>query len=387
MAAPDAPARPAARADIPQLHAIRALAMAAIFLHHLWQGSSALRRAHADTLLDAAFMDMALGVVVFNAMTAFLMGLPLFGAKPAPAPRFGPYLQKRLWRLCPQYYLAVLALTLASVLVFRLTDLVGVAMGMLSHVLFLDTFQVAPFYGNMAAYWWLGLLVQFTLAFPVLAWLVRRPGLGAGGWCLVAAAVMWPATAWIKARGAAMPGTGWEAFAFLWTFNLPARLPEFLCGLWMARAYREHAAAGGWPFGRGVALFLGGGCLLTLVFALVPGAPGLGHMTGAIWSLALFAGLFSLPAMAALGRLGAARLVSALSYGIYLCHQPILSFCGPATASLSPWTRFALQALVAGAASVLAAVLVERGAAAVACRLAPGGAVAVPEACPQKRMR
>lgn len=155
--------------DIPQLHAIRALAMAAIFFHHLWQGLPPLRDPYAGTLLGAAFVDMSLGVVVFNVMTAFLIGLPFFGSSPAPAPDFGPAVRKRLGRLCPQYYLAVLGLTAASVVVFRLSDLAGVAWGALSHVLFLDTFQVAPFYSNMAAYWWLGLLVQFTLVTP---WLI-----------------------------------------------------------------------------------------------------------------------------------------------------------------------------------------------------------------------
>jgi peptidoglycan/LPS O-acetylase OafA/YrhL len=353
--------------DIPQLHAIRALAMAAIFLHHLWQGSAAVRATFADTFLDTAFMDMALGVVVFNVMTAFLLGLPYYGDRPRPAPAFGPFVRKRLIRLCPQYYFAVFGLTAASLLVFRLSDWPGLAWATLSHVLFLDTFQMSPFYGNMAAYWWLGLLFQFTLVFPWLARRTARPGF----WCLIAAAILWPVTAWIKVRGAGLPGTGWEAFAFLWTFNLPARLPEFLCGLWLAKAYRQGIGRG-WPLGRGPALFLGGGCLLTLVAAAIPGAPSLGHMTGALWSLGAFAGLFALPAVAALGRVAAVRLVSTLSYGIYLCHQPLLSFCGPLTQGLAPWTRLTLTAVLAGVGSLVGAMLLVRVADWTVARLDPG---------------
>lgn len=382
------PARQTERAggEIVQLHAIRSLAMAAIFFHHLWLGLPDLGRAWQGTLVDAAFRSMSLGVVVFNVMTAFLMGLPFFGAAPAPAPAFGPYVRKRLWRLCPQYYLAVLALTAASAAIFQLSDWRGLAEGVASHLLFLDTFRLEPFYGNMAAYWWLGLLVQFTLAFPWLVRLARRPGLGPAGWCLVAAAIMWPATAWIKARGAAAPGSGWDAFAFLWTFNLPPRLPEFLCGLWMAKAYREHAR-GGWPFGPGLAVFLGGGCLAALASGLVPGAPSLGHMSGAVWSLAVFAGLFCLPGAAVWGARPFVRRFSVLSYGVYLCHQPLLSFCGPATAGLSPWTRFALQGLAAGAASLAAAVLLERATTAVLGWLKPAETAAGGQLCPQKRIR
>lgn len=356
--------------DIPQLHAIRTLALAAIFFHHLWQGSAALVRAYSETLLHAAFVDMALGVVVFNGMAAFLMGLPYYGEHPLPAPAVGPAVRKRLWRLYPQYALAVVGFTGLSAAVFHLSDVGGLAWGMLSHLLFLDTFQVSPFYGNMAAYWWLGLLVQFTVLFP---WLVRRllrSGTGPAGWCLASAAILWPVTGWIQARGAALPGTTWESFAFLWTFNLPARLPEFLCGLWMAKAWRDHGGPG-WPFGRGLALFLGGSCLFTLLWGCVPRASPLGHMTGAVWSLGGFALLFVLPGCAALGRLRAVRVVSALSYGVYLAHQPLLSFGGPATATLPPWTRFVVLTLLAGTASLVAAWLLERGAAWLTERLRP----------------
>jgi peptidoglycan/LPS O-acetylase OafA/YrhL len=356
--------------DIPQLHAIRALAMAAIFFHHLWQGSGALRRGYAGTLLDTAFLDMALGVVVFNAMTAFLMGLPYCGDQPLAAPAPGPAIRKRLWRLYPQYALAVVGFTGLSVAVFRLTDFGGVCWGMVSHLLFLDTFQVSPFYGNMAAFWWLGLLVQFTVVFPWLARWMLRPGWGPAGCFFVSAAILWPLTGWIQARGAALPGTSFETFAFLWTFNLPARLPEFCCGLWLAKAWHDHGGPG-WPFGRGVAVFLGGACLFTWVWGQVPGVPPLGHMTGAIWSVAVFAALFALPGLAALGRLRAVRRVSTLSYGIYLAHQPLLSFGGPATAGLDPWTRFGVLTLGAGTASLVAAWLLARGAAWLTERLRP----------------
>jgi peptidoglycan/LPS O-acetylase OafA/YrhL len=343
--------------DIPQLHAIRSLAMAAIFCHHLWLGLPDLGRSWQGTLLDASFRSMSLGVVVFNVMAAFLMGLPFFGPSPAPDLRFGEFLRKRLWRLYPQYGLCVVGFTIFSAMVFRLSDWQGLAAGVSSHLLFLDNFQIAPFYSNMAAYWWLGLLVQFTLVYPWLIRQVRR--LGPARCCLVAACVMWPVTAWIKARGAAAPGTGWDAFAFLWTFNLPSRLPEFLCGLWMAKAFREHAGAG-WPFGRGLALFLGGGCLAALASAVVPGAPSLGHMSGAVWSLAVFAVLFCLPSTAALGTHPLVRRFSILSYGVYLAHQPLLSYVGAATVGLSPWLRFAVEAMVAGVGSIAAGWLVER---------------------------
>lgn len=350
------------RKDIPQLHAIRALAMAAIFFHHLWQGLPRLNGPYQGTALNEAFVDMALGVVVFNALTAFLAGLPYFGPDAAAPPAFFASCRKRLARLYPQYVLAVVGLTGVSVLVFHLRDFSGLARGALSHLLFLDTFQTTPFYSNMAAYWWLGLLFQFTLATPWLVRLSVRTRFGPGGWCLFSAAVLWPVTAWIQAKGAALPGTSWESFAFLWTFNLPARLPEFWCGLWMAKTWREQGDGRVWPFGRGLALFLGGGILGCTLWSWLPGVPSLGHMTGAVWSLGVFAALFALPLTSRLGRMAATRRISALSYGIYLAHQPILSYCEPVLAGFAPWPRFAVQAIVAGSASFVCAWLLERGA-------------------------
>lgn len=372
-------------AEITQLHAIRSLAMAAIFFHHLWLGLPELNRAWHGTFLDAAFRSMSLGVVVFNVMAAFLMGLPFFGPAPAAVPRLGSFLGKRLWRLYPQYAISVLGFTAVSAAVFHLSDWRGMAGSVATFLLFLNPFRLGSFDSNMAAYWWLGLLIQFTVVFPWLLRLIRRPGLGPARCCLAASLVMWPATVWIKALGAAAPGTGWDAFAYLWTFNLPPRLPEFLCGLWMAKAYREHAG-GGWPFGRGLAVFLGGGCLAAVATGVVPGAPSLGHMSGAVWSMAVFAGLFCLPSLAVVGRWSFVRRFSILSYGVYLAHQPLLSYVGADTAGLAPWLRFAVQAAAAGGASLGAAWIVERAAGAVVGRLrrpVAGPAVILP----QKRIR
>ena len=299
------------------------------------------------------------------------MGLSLFGDKPDPVPAYWPFVRKRLSRLCPQYYLAVLVLTAASVVIFRLSDWTGLAWAILSHLLFLDPLEFPPFYSNMAAYWWLGLLFQFTLVYPWLARLATRTRLGPGGLCVVTAVVSWPVTAWMQAKGAALPGTAWEGYAFLWTFNLPARLPEFCCGLWMAKAFREHRG-GGWPFGRGLTGFLVGGCLFVLVWNGVPGLPPLGHMIGVVESLLVFAVLFALPSVAALGRVVAVRRIATLSYGIYLCHQPLISFFGEATMRMGRWSGLAVTTVTAGLASLIGAMLLARGSRALAGHLGLG---------------
>ena len=104
--------------------------------------------------------------------------------------------------------------------------------------------------------------------------------------------------------------------------------------------------------------------------------PALGHMTGAVWSLGVFAVLFALPVTERCGRLRSVRRISGLSYGIYLAHQPLLSFCDPLLGGLAPWPRFAVQAVLAGAASIAVAWLLERGAAMLDGLRAPRRSVA-----------
>ena len=344
--------------DIPQIHVIRVLATLGIFLHHFWNGQYAARQAFQGGLLDGAMQSLALGVVIFNVMTAFLMTLPYVGAAPAPPPAPVAFLKKRLARICPQYYICLLAFTAISALVFHQTDLAGVLVSLASRLVFLQTFQYQAFMSNIAAYWWLGLLVQFTLVFPWLVRLMLRPNVGPFRLCLVSWAVIWPVIEIVKAFALAHPDGPAGTFSFLFTFNLPARLPEFAMGMAMAAAWKASPEKS-WPLDAKLTGLLACALAVSLACAAVPGLPA-PHMTGAAWCFALFAALFALPLPQKAAGSGTLLALSAVSYSVYLTHQPILSYCGEFFSSLAPWPRFWTVAAAALAASLAAAWCVDR---------------------------
>ncbi|MBF0481770.1 MAG: acyltransferase [Desulfovibrionaceae bacterium] len=343
--------------DIPQIHVIRVLATLGIFLHHFWNGQYAAKQAFAGGLLDATMQSLALGVVIFNVMTAFLMTLPFAGPSPAPPPVPWSFLKKRLARICPQYYICLLAFTAISALVFRQTDLAGLLASLASRLVFLQTFQYQAFMSNIAAYWWLGLLVQFTLVFPWLVRLLQHLKVGPFRLCLFSWAVFWPMIEIVKACGRAYPDTA-GTFSFLFTFNLPARLPEFAMGMAMA-AFWKASPEKAWPLDAKTTALLACALAVSLACAAVPGLPA-PHLTGAAWCFAIFAALFALPLPQKLAGSKTLLALSAVSYSVYLTHQPILSYCGELFAALASWPRFWTVAATALAASLVAARCVDR---------------------------
>lgn len=344
--------------DIPQIHLIRILATLGIFLHHFWNGQYAAKQAFAGGALDDVMQSLALGVVIFNVMTAFLMTLPFAGPAPAPPPAPAAFLKKRLARICPQYYICLVAFTAVSAWVFHQTDLAGVLASFASRLVFLQTFQYQSFMSNIAAYWWLGLLVQYTLVFPWMLRLMRSPKVGPFRLCLATWAVCWPLIEIVKAYGRAHPDGPAGTFAFLFTFNLPARLPEFAMGMSMAAIWKASPEKA-WPLDAKLTVLLACALAVSLACAAMPDLPT-PHLTGAVWCFALFAALFALPLPQMLAKSKTLLALSAVSYSVYLTHQPILSYCGQAFDTLDPWPRFWTVAGVALIASLAAAKGVDR---------------------------
>ena len=347
--------------DIPQLHAIRAAAMIGIFLHHLFQGIGPLRDAYTGTFLGHAFEDLALGVAIFNVMTSFLLALPYVGEDPAPIPQYRQFLPKRLFRLCPHYYAAIALVVLGNAVVYRITSPGDWLPSALFHVFFLDPFRSQSFMSNTAAYWWLGLLFQFTVCFPLILRLTRRFGLARV--TIIAALIAWPATELLKMWGERVPDSIIANWAFLSNFNLPSRLPEFLIGMWMADLYKRNPDRR-WLVDKPLGALLFGACGLCLVLSVanlrVP------WFAGIAWALALFVGLFACSFVTRMGARRGVLWLSGASYSIYLAHQPVLSWLDVAVATFSPWWKFIALGLLGWLFSILAAEWLDRAAMRVA---------------------
>lgn len=354
--------------DIPQLHAIRALAVAGIFVHHAAMGNAPLTQALAGTVLGHFFSDLSLGVVAFNLMTSFLLALPFMGDKAAPVPRYRDYLPRRLSRLCPRYYLCVAFVALANAVVFRVTAPGDWIPDVLRHLLFLDSLWPQSFYSNTAAYWWLGLMLQFTLAFPLLLKYFRR--FGPARVTLAVTLVAWPLMELLQMWSRGAPDGLGSTVSFLFSVNLPARLPEFCVGMWMASLWRECPGRV-WIVDKSLAGLIFGACALCLALSLVSGAPT-PWFAGLAWTMALFVVLFALPHTASLGRRPMVLWLSLASYAIYLLHQPIMSYLDLVTQAFSPWLRFFTLMVLAWLVTVREAAFLEKASAWVMSRL-PGG--------------
>lgn len=351
--------------DIPQLHAIRALAVAGIFVHHAVMGNAPLVQSLAGTAVGHFFSDLSLGVVAFNLMTSFLLALPFMGAAAAPIPRYRDYLPHRLLRLCPRYYLAVALVTLANAVVFRVTAPDAWVPDVLRHLLFLDSLWPQSFYSNTAAYWWLGLMAQFTVAFPLLLKVFRR--FGPARVTLAVTLVAWPFMELLQIWSRSAPEGLGSTVAFLFSVNLPARLPEFCVGMWMASLWGECPGRT-WIVDKSLAGLIFGACALCLVLSFFPGAPT-PWFAGLAWTMALFVVLFALPHTARLGLRPMALWLSLSSYSIYLLHQPIMSYLDLVTQAFSPWVRFISLMALAWFVTVREAAFLEKATVWVVARL------------------
>jgi peptidoglycan/LPS O-acetylase OafA/YrhL len=353
---------------VPQVELLRVIAVAGVFLFHLWSVAPAAGGGAIGAWLGGVLSYGTLGVVLFNVITGFVLALPHLGGQQRPLPAYPDFLRRRLGRICPQYYLALLLWTAVAVVAGGLTaPLIG---SFLAHLLFVHTLSPATFFSIVPAFWWLGLLAQFYLLFPLVLRLFRHLS-ALHAWMLVSAAC-WALWYLLFLAGQARPGSVWALLHYMWYFNLPARLPELAFGIWLAAVWgRSPQASSDTIALRGQAALVTGmaGLLALAGLWLSPGSQVLQHVHAVAWCWLLIMALFTLPLLARLGRARAVARVAAVSYGIYLMHQPVLGY-------LSNWleprlgeTGLFLLLLIAGAALAYAlGWALERSAAALTAR-------------------
>src|SRR5262245_40350549 len=106
------------------------------------------------------------------------------------------FLRRRFSRICLHYYPALLLWTslwiIAPAWIMRSEPRRNLLPGLwafVTHLLFVHTLSASTFFAIVPAFWWLGLLAQFYLAFP---WLVRVFAREGPGWaCLAICTFSW----------------------------------------------------------------------------------------------------------------------------------------------------------------------------------------------------
>jgi peptidoglycan/LPS O-acetylase OafA/YrhL len=336
---------------VTQIESIRVLAMAGIFFYHLW---TVLPDGFTQSPLGPFFGDLIsqgyLGVVVFNAITGFVLTLPHAepGAKP-PLPLVA-FFRRRFGRIVPQYYLSLALWSLVALLFGSMPFLaLGACVG--EKLFFVQTFDPARFFCLEPALWWMGLLAQFYLVFPLLLTLFRKLGTARATWsCL---AFGWGL--WFVLSLLAKWNTTVALVDYMLYFNLPYRLPEFALGMAFALAWKSRAAApqpGDLESGLPASWLLGFAGLtyfalpLSVLFKNSLPMP-FAHILLTAACLGAAGTLFAWPAMARLGARPAMATAAAASYSFYLLHQPILGYGADLLRGhLAPFAAMVLLCLV-----------------------------------------
>ncbi|MEA4856227.1 acyltransferase [Solidesulfovibrio sp.] len=345
---------------VTQIESIRVLAMAGIFLYHLW---TVLPEGGAQNPLGPILGDILsqgyLGVVVFNAITGFVLTLPHAAPGGKPALGFVDFFRRRFGRIVPQYYLS-LALWSVVALFAAAMPLSALFACVAEKVFFVQTLDPARFFCLEPALWWMGLLAQFYLCFPLLLRLFQRCGtrralfaclgFGWGLWLLLTLSAKASATA--------------ALFDYMLYFNLPYRLPEFALGMAFAMAWKARAAAGGedidpvtgvpasWRLAfAGLAYFA---LPLAILFKNALPMP-LAHILLTAACVGVAGSLFAWPCLAVLGARPLVAAAAAASYSFYLLHQPILGYGADLLRGLVP--PFAAMVLLCAVSLPLSGLL------------------------------
>lgn len=316
---------------VPQVELLRCLAVGGVFLFHAWSTMPEMSRTGPlGYVLAEASSWGHLGVVVFNILSGFVLSLPYLGENQLPTPEYIKFLRRRFLRIVPHYWMALFFWTL--ILLVSSASSASLVWPFLAHMFFFHTFFPGIFFSIVPAYWWLGLLAQFYLAFPVLLKLFRRWG---GLRCLVGISLFsWGGWLALHTAASGEPG-GWLAsLDYLLYFNLPARLPEFAAGMWLASS--RLATLKLKPIGdcsplssssfSGRSLVLAGLLLVPAGFLVDPEQLPLYHPYLSMWCFLLVSWILGSHWAASLGRLAPVAGLGMISYSVYLMHQPVLAY-------------------------------------------------------------
>lgn len=343
----------ASLARVPQIELLRVLATAGVFLYHLWTVIPLSSDAMIlGSILARLSLLGTLGVIIFNGITGFALAVSYLGQDTSrPLPGGWEFLRPRFGRICQHYYPVLGLWTIAWVLLDpHAQGWWNILVAFVSHLVFVHTLHANTFFAIVPALWWLGMLAQFYLLYP---WLLRFfRWISAGKACVVICLASWSLWGALTFVAHHWPGSRWPLIHYLAYFNLPVRLPEFALGMWLAAVWnrgvplvhgRPHTATPRVWMAKVVSSLL----VILVLFLLLQETwlqhmiRPFGHIYLVSWCVLLALAVLRWSLAVHLGSTRRILDLAAASYGIYLLHQPLLSYANEAlTGLLNPPVRF-----------------------------------------------
>lgn len=306
---------------LPLMDSVRAIAAISIVVYHA-------NGLQPTGFLGQVAVHLHVGVIVFFVITGTLLYRPFVARRltGGPPPAIGLYVVRRLLRIVPAYWVALLV----AVPVLGLTDVVTPT-GVLKYFGFLQIYSPGGSQGIEQA-WSLCVEMTFYAALPLFALAVgrtvRAQAMGIAG--LAAVGLLWPLVA-TRAFGGDQLTTA--------LFSLPNFLDEFACGMALALVSVHVTLSGKVPRAvrwverhSGLCWALAGVCYVGVAIITGPAGAALGadgRQLAANIIPNLLATLIVLPAVfgatdqGRVRRLLATRVLTHLgviSYGIFLYH-------------------------------------------------------------------
>jgi peptidoglycan/LPS O-acetylase OafA/YrhL len=312
----------------PLVHSLRALAALSVLLYH--GAFKAYLAKHPGSPLAPYAAHLDVGVSVFFLISAFLLYRPMVAARlngePAPDPE--AYGRRRLLRIVPGYWVALLVAGIAGASYVGYPGIFS-GKGTLAYFGFLQIYSPDTAGGGINVAWTLCVELTFYAFLPLWATALRRlfPSGGVRSELAPLAVLFAASLAFQIAALTATDPNGFGLAGARWLEPLPAFLDQFAVGMalavasvaWKPKARHKSAwllAAGAFwlasllPSHHTAATYLARHQLYTLV------------ALGLMW-----------PAVFGTRRSGARVLafLGTISYGIYLYHVPVFVTLGKST--------------------------------------------------------
>ena len=303
------------------LDGLRAVAALSVFGFHAWLYtlSDVHVAAARSTPGNHLFAELRIGLVLFFVLSGFLLYRAWVRAALAgrPAPTTSTYAVRRLGRIVPAYWLAIIG---SALLLYPLAGSPGVRLPP-AHLLplyfvFAQNFNAQTLLKLDPPMWTLAVEATFYLVLPLLGWLAIRAGSARGRQLVIPALLLVAGVAfnYVLAQHAAAP--------LRWSKSLLAMLPYFAAGMLAAVLIEARI-----PSARAARLLLTAGVLLVAVDLFIQLEPF--AIVRVIRDLPAALGFAVIVALA--GARPPAALewrplvwVGAVSYGLYLWHVPVL---------------------------------------------------------------